>query len=94
MLGADHTVSGHEAVLDIGEHCVRPAEGWVTGSGATGAGDVTLVDDTRLLGDAAKPLAAVADDSGPGRDFGAEAFSFTRAEPAHDLETGVQRSKL
>ncbi len=37
----------------------------------TGAGDVALVDDPRLLGDAAKPLAAVADDRGSGRDPGA-----------------------
>ena len=71
MLGADHPVSGHEAVLDVGKHSVRPAEGRVTRRGATGARDVTLVDDTRLLGDAAKPLAAVADDGGSGRYFGA-----------------------
>jgi hypothetical protein len=35
--------------------------GEVAGSGATGVGDVALMDDTRLLGDAAEPLAAVAD---------------------------------
>jgi hypothetical protein len=71
MFGADHTVRGHEAVLDVGEHRVRPAEGRVASSGATGAGNVALVDDPRLLGDSAKPLAAVADDGGSGHDAGA-----------------------
>ena len=71
MFGSDHSVGGEQAVLDIGEHSVRPAEGRVTGRGATGARDVALVDDTRLLGNAAKPLAAVADDGGSGRDPGA-----------------------
>ena len=39
--------------------------------GAIRAGDVTLVDDARLLGNAAKPLAAVADDGGSSLDAGA-----------------------
>ena len=91
VFGADHTVGGQEAVLDVSEHRVRPAEGRVAGSGATGASDVALVDDTRLLGDTAKPLAAVADDRGSGRDTGAQAFGFAGPKSAHDLEAGVQR---
>ena len=66
----------------------------MAGRGAAGAGDVALVDDTRLLGDAAKPWAAVADDGGSGRDPGAQAFGFAGAESAHDLEAGVQRSTV
>src|SRR5215813_4153282 len=68
MFGADHAMRGQKAVLDIGQHRVRPAEGRVARSPAIGAGDVALMDDTRLFGDAAKPLAAVADDSGAGLD--------------------------
>ena len=71
MFGADHSVGRQKAVLDIGEHGVRPAEGRVARSGAIGASDVALMDDTRLLGNAAKPLAAVADDGRSGRDAGA-----------------------
>jgi hypothetical protein len=49
----------------------RPAEGGVTRGGATGAGDVALVGDARLVSYATKPLPAVADDSGSGREAGA-----------------------
>ena len=51
---------------------------------------MALMDDARLLGNAAKPLAAVADDGGSGRDLGAQAFGFAGAEPAHDLQAGVE----
>ena len=71
MFGGDHSVGGEQAVLDIGEHGVRPAEGRVACSSAIGASDVAFMDDTGLLGNAAKPLAAVADDSRSGRDAGA-----------------------
>ena len=71
MLGGDHTVGGKQAVLDIGEHGVRPAESWMARGGAIGAGDVALMDDTRLLGNAAEPLAAVADDRRSSHDSGA-----------------------
>ena len=46
MFGGDHSVGGEQAVLDIGEHGVRPAEGRVACSSAIGAGDVALMDDT------------------------------------------------
>jgi hypothetical protein len=71
MFGGDHPVGGEQAVLDIGEHGVRPAEGRVACGSAIGAGDVAFMDDTLLLSNAAKPLAAVADDSRPGHDTGA-----------------------
>ena len=71
MFGGDHSVAGEQAVLDIGEHGVRPAEGRVACSSAIGAGDVAFMDDTSLLGNAAKPLAAVADDSRSDHDAGA-----------------------
>ena len=44
---------------------------WVACGSAIGAGDMAFMDDTRLLGNAAKPLAAVADDSRSGHDAGA-----------------------
>jgi hypothetical protein len=56
MFGGDHSVGGEQAVLDIGEHGVRPAEGRVASS-AIGSGDVAFMDDTALLGNAAKSLA-------------------------------------
>ena len=71
MFGRDGTVRGQEAVFDIGEHGIGPAEGGVSGGGAIRAGDVALVGDTRLPRNATKPLPAVADDSGSGRDAGA-----------------------
>jgi hypothetical protein len=40
------------------------------------AGDMALVDDARLLGNAAKPPAAVADDGGSGHDAGASERPF------------------
>jgi hypothetical protein len=46
MFGGDHPVGGEQAVLDIGEHGVRPAEGRVACSSAIGAGDVAFMDDT------------------------------------------------
>ena len=66
MFGVDHTMRGQEAVLDVGQHCVRPAEGRVARCGAIGAGDMSLMVDAGLFGDASKPLAAIADDSGSG----------------------------
>ena len=71
MFGRDGAVRGQEAVFDIGEHGICPAEGGVSGGGATGAGDVALVGDARLVSNATKPLPAVADDSGSGFDAGA-----------------------
>ena len=71
MFGRDGAVGGQEAVFDVGEHGICPAEGGVSGGGATGAGDVALVDETRLPGNATKPLPAVADDGGSGLDTGA-----------------------
>src|SRR5262249_26693425 len=64
MFGADHAMRGQQAVLDIGQHRVCPAEGRVARSSAIGTGDVSLMDDARRFGDAAKPLAAVANDGG------------------------------
>jgi hypothetical protein len=94
MFGADHTVRGQKAIFDVGEHGVRPAEGRVPCGRAIGAGYVALVDDARLLGNAAKPLAAVADDCGSGRDAGAQSLGFAGLKPAHDLQAGVQRSAV
>src|SRR4051794_6797727 len=71
MFGRDGAVRGQEAVFDIGEHGICPAEGGVSGGGAIGAGDVALVDETRLPRNALKPLPAVADDGGSGLDTGA-----------------------
>ena len=71
MLSADRTVRCQKAVLDVGEHCVGPAERRMARSGAIGTGDVTLVNETRLRGNAAKPLAAVANDGGSRYDTGA-----------------------
>jgi hypothetical protein len=68
MLGADHAMDGQEAVLDVGQHRVRPAEGRMAHRPAIGAGDVALMDETRPFGDAAKPQAAVADDGCSGGD--------------------------
>ena len=45
MFGADHTVRGQEAVLNVGEHGVHPAEGGVTGGGTIGAGNMAVMDD-------------------------------------------------
>src|SRR5260370_23241180 len=90
MFGVDHTMRGQEAVLDIGQHCVRPAEGRVARSGAIGAGDMSLMKNARLLGNAAKPLAAIANDGGSGRDTRTQPLGFAGLEPAHDLEAGVQ----
>src|SRR6266478_7983295 len=66
MFGVDHTMRGQETVLDVGQHCVRPAEGGVARCGALRAGDMSLMENAWLLGNAAKPLAAIADDSGSG----------------------------
>src|SRR4051794_18369293 len=71
VLGRDGAVGGQEAVFDVGEHGICPAEGGVSGGGAIGAGDVALVGDTRLPRNATKPLPAVADDGGSGFDTGA-----------------------
>src|ERR1041385_5248817 len=61
MFGRDGAVSGQEAVFDVGEHGICPAEGGVSGSGTTGAGDMAFVSDARLPRNATKPLPAVAD---------------------------------
>src|SRR3954470_11782290 len=71
MFGRDGAMRGQEAVFDVGEHGICPAKGGMSGGGATGAGDVALVDDAGLVGNATKPLPAVADDSGSGLDTGA-----------------------
>src|SRR4051794_41941368 len=71
MFRRNGAMSGQEAVFDIGEHGIGPAEGGVSGGGAVGAGDMALVDDARLLRKATKPLPAVADDGGSGLDTGA-----------------------
>ena len=71
MFGVDHAVCGQEAVLDVRQHRVRPAEGGVARGGAIGTGDMSLMVDARLLGNASKPLAAIADDSRSGLDTGA-----------------------
>src|SRR5277367_1387709 len=84
-------MGGQEAVLDVGEHRVRPTEGRVARGSAVRPGDVALVDDTRLFGDAAKPLAAVADDSGAGLDPGAQTLGFTGPEATHHLQASVER---
>src|SRR5215211_5344643 len=71
MFGRDGAVCCQEAVFDVGEHGICPAEGGVSGGGATGAGDVALVADTRLPCNATKPLPAVADDGRSSLDTGA-----------------------
>src|SRR5271170_2300354 len=91
MFGADLAMSGQKAVLDIGQHRVRPAEGRVARRPTIGAGDVALMDDTRLFGDAAKPLAAIADDGGSGLDSGAQALGFNGPEATHHLQASVER---
>ena len=86
MFGVDHAVRGQEAVLDVRQHRVRPAEGRMTRCGAIGAGDMSFMENARLLGNAAKPLAAIADDGGSGRDTRTQPLGFAGLEPAHDLE--------
>src|SRR5215210_3321473 len=93
MFGVDHTMCGQEAVLDVRRHRVRPAEGGVARSGAIGAGDMSLMVDAGLFGDASKPLAAIADDSGSGLNTRAWSLRFAGLEPAHDLKTGGQRPR-
>src|SRR5271169_6231691 len=94
MFGADLAMGGQEAVLDIGQHRVRPAEGRVARRPAIGAGDVALMDDARLFGDAAKPLAAIADDGGSGLDSGAQALGFNGPEATHHLQASVERPSV
>ena len=89
VFGRDGAMGGQEAVFDVGEHGVRPAEGGVTRGGATGASDVALVDDTRLVSNATKPLPAVADHSGSGFDAGAQPLGFGGLEPPDNLQAGV-----
>src|SRR5215212_5856419 len=71
MLGRDGAVGGQEAVFDVGEHGICPAEGGMSGGGAIGAGDVALVGDPRRVANATKPLPAVADEGRSGLDTGA-----------------------
>jgi hypothetical protein len=71
MFGRDGAMRGQEAVFDVGPHGVCPAEGGVTGGGSIGAGNVALVDDTRLPRNALKSLSVVADDGRSGLDMGA-----------------------
>jgi hypothetical protein len=47
------------------------------------------MDDARLFGDAAKPLAAVANDGGSGLDTGAKALGFTGSEATHHPQASV-----
>ena len=89
MFSRDSAVRGQEAVFDIGEHGICPAEGGVSGGGTVGAGDMALVDETRLPRNALKPLPAVADDGGAGRDAGAKPLGFGGLEPPDDLQAGV-----
>ena len=89
MFGRDGAVGDQEAVFDIGEHGICPAEGGVSGSGTTGAGDVAFVSDTRLPRNATKPLPAVADDGGAGRDAGAKPLGFGGLEAPDNLQAGV-----
>src|SRR5215213_11906462 len=71
MFGSDGAVGGQEAVFDVGEHGICPAEGGVSGGDAVGARDMALVGDTRLPRNTTKPLPAVADDGRPSLDTGA-----------------------
>src|SRR5438874_260429 len=82
-----------KAILDVRQHGVRPAEGRVARGGAIGAGDMSLVEDARPFGNAAKPLAAIADEGGSGLYTHAQS-GFAGLKPAHDLETGVQRPSI
>src|SRR5690242_15434113 len=91
MFGRDGAVGGQKAVFNVGEHGICPAEGGVLGSGATGAGDVAFVSDTRLPRNAPKPLPAVADDGGSSLDTGAKPLGFGGLEPADNLQAGVYR---
>src|SRR5271156_5446455 len=50
---------------------------------------VKQIVDARLFGDAAKPLAAIADDGGSGLDSGAQALGFTGSEATHHLQASV-----
>ena len=50
MLGTDYAVCRQQTVFDVGEHGVRPAERGVSRGGTTGAGDVSFVNETWLLG--------------------------------------------
>src|SRR6266478_3192145 len=49
MFGVDHTMRGQKAILDVRQHGVRPVEGRVARGGAIGAGDMSLVEDARLI---------------------------------------------
>ena len=89
MFGRDGAMRGQEAVFDVGEHGICPAEGGVSGGGATGARDMALVDDARLVSNPTKPLPAVADGGGPGLDAGAEPLDFSGLEPPDNLQAGV-----
>ncbi len=89
MFGTDHTMRGQQAVLDVGEHSVRPTKGGVARGGSIGAGDMAIVGDTRLLTNTAKPLATIADDCRTGFDVGAQPFGFAGLEAAHDLQPRV-----
>src|SRR3954452_11994843 len=48
MFGRDGVMRGQEAVFDVGEHGICPAEGGMPSGVAVGAGDMALMDDTRL----------------------------------------------
>ena len=89
MFGADSAVCRHEAILDVGKHRVCPTEGGVARRHAIGTGDVALVNDAWLLGNAVKPMATVADDCGAGLNTGAKPLGFTGLKSAHDLEFSV-----
>ncbi len=73
----------------VGEHGIRPAEGGVACSRAVRAGDVALMDNARLLRNATKPVAAVADDDCSGRDGGAQALGFAALKPLDHRPAGI-----
>jgi hypothetical protein len=54
-----------------------------------GAGHVPLVDDSGLIGNAAKPLTTIAHDSRSGLNAGAKSLRFASLKAEHDLKTSV-----
>ena len=89
MLGVDRSVCGEEAILNVGEHGVRPTKGRMTRGGAIASGDMALMDDPRLFANTAKPLATLADDPRTGLDIGAQPLGFAGLKAAHDLQTCI-----
>jgi hypothetical protein len=71
VIEASFIPSRYGRAAHTGGKRICPAEGGVSGGGAVGAGDVALVDETRLPRNALKLLPAVADDGRSGLDTGA-----------------------